>query len=65
MAKGAVHQANINAQEFQRIRILDVPKQEQDKFDTILHQADKSISELRRSVDAIDKVIKSLINENL
>ena len=65
MAKGAVHQANINAQEFQRIRILDVPKQEQDKFDTILHQADKSISELRKSVDAIDKVIKSLINENL
>ena len=27
--------------------------------------ADKSISELRKSVDAIDKVIKSLINENL
>lgn len=26
---------------------------------------DKSISELRKSVDAIDKVIKSLINENL
>ena len=65
MAKGAVHQANINAQEFQTIRILDVPKQEQDKFDTILHQADKSVIELRKSVDAIDKVIKSLINENL
>lgn len=31
----------------------------------ILHQADKSISELRNSIDAIDKVIKSLINENL
>lgn len=27
--------------------------------------ADKSISELRKSIDAIDKVIKSLINENL
>jgi len=31
----------------------------------IYRQADKSISELRKSVDAIDKVIKSLINENL
>ena len=34
-------------------------------FVNIVDQADKSISELRRSVDAIDKVIKSLINENL
>lgn len=34
-------------------------------FVDIVHQADKSISELRKSVDAIDKVIKSLINENL
>ncbi len=65
MAKGAVHQANINAQEFQGIQVLDVPKQEQDKYVTIAKQADKSISELRKSVDAIDKVIKSLINENL
>jgi len=31
----------------------------------IYRQADKSISELRKSVDAIDKVIKSLINEKL
>lgn len=31
----------------------------------IAKQADKSISELRKSIDAIDKVIKSLINENL
>ena len=41
------------------------PKGEQVKFVAIFHQADKSISELRKSVDAIDKVIKSLINENL
>lgn len=37
----------------------------QKKFVSIAEQADKSISELRKSVDAIDKVIKSLINENL
>ena len=65
MAKGAVHQANINAQEFQSIAVLDAPKENQDKYVSILNQADKSISELRKSIDAIDKVIKSLINENL
>ncbi len=35
------------------------------EFEVIANQADKSISELRKSIDAIDKVIKSLINENL
>lgn len=39
--------------------------EEQDKYISIAEQSDKSISELRKSVDAIDKVIKSLINENL
>ena len=37
----------------------------QKKFSDIAEQADKTISELRKSIDAIDKVIKSLINENL
>ena len=30
-----------------------------------INVADKSEFELRKSIDAIDKVIKSLINENL
>ena len=38
------------------------PKEEQDKFVAIFHQADKSGFELRKSIDAIDAVIKSLIN---
>ena len=37
----------------------------QQKFISIAEQADKSGIELRKSVDAIDKVIKSFINENL
>ncbi len=37
----------------------------QQKFISIAEQADKSVIELRKSIDAIDKVIKSLINENL
>lgn len=42
MAKGAVHQANINAQEFQSIPILNVPEELQKQYITILEQADKS-----------------------
>lgn len=38
---------------------------EQNRFLKIKHQADKSEFELRKSIEAIDKVIKSLINENL
>ena len=34
-------------------------------FVSLTRQVDKSISELRKSIDAIDKVIKSPINENL
>ena len=41
------------------------PLDKQKEFESIANQADKSISELRKSIDAIDKVIKSLINENL
>lgn len=39
--------------------------EEQLWFVSVAHQADKSEFELRKSIDAIDKVIKSLINENL
>ena len=41
------------------------PLELQRRFVSIAEQADKSGFELRNSVDAIDKVIKSLINENL
>lgn len=45
---------------------IEVPlpsKEEQIKFVAIAKQADKSEFELRKSIDAIDQVIKSLINE--
>ena len=53
---------------FKYIKMISLTKaslDEQSRFLSIAHQADKSISELRKSVDAIDKVIKSLINENI
>ena len=55
----------INKDSYAKIKMPDANIEEQLKFISIAHQSDKSISELRKSVDAIDKVIKSLINENL
>ena len=56
---------SLNQTTFSELKIELPPYYEQMKFVTIAEQADKSISELRKSVDAIDKVIKSLINEKL
>ena len=47
----------------ENLKIAVPPIERQDQFETIYKQADKSKFELRKSIDAIDKVIKSLINE--
>lgn len=50
------------------IRDMELPlpsMEDQMRFNTFVQQSDKSEFELRKSIDAIDKVIKSLINENL
>jgi len=44
------------------IRLTKAPLEDQSKFLSLAHQADKSEFELRKSIDAIDAVIKSLIN---
>ncbi len=59
----AIHRVILKG--FRDINIFLPPLELQKQFEEIYNQADKSISELRKSVDAIDKVIKSLINENL
>ena len=56
---------NLKMDRYWQIPIADVSIERQKEFETIYRQADKSVIELRKSVDAIDKVIKSLINENL
>ena len=56
---------NLKMDQYWQIPIADIPVERQNAFEAIYHQADKSISELRKSIDAIDKVIKSLINESL
>ena len=57
--------ARIAAGQVNSIPIYIPPMDLQQQFVSITQQADKSKFELRKSIDAIDKVIKSLINENL
>jgi type I restriction enzyme S subunit len=56
---------NIKPEHIYNLEIPIPSLEDQKHFVTIAEQADKSGFELRKSVDAIDKVIKSLINENL
>ena len=58
-------QPNISAAQYDNMPVLVPQIEKQEEFLAIYHQADKSGFELRKSIDAIDKVIKSLINENL
>ena len=53
---------SLNQTTFSELEIELPPYNEQMKFVTIAEQADKSEFELRNSIDAIDAVIKSLIN---
>lgn len=58
-------QPHVYGKDLQKLFFPLPSSERQQCFSRIAQQADKSISELRKSVDAIDKVIKSLINENL
>ena len=55
----------IKPDDIAKILVPCPPMSLQNQFSAIAEQSDKSEFELRKSVDAIDKVIKSLINENL
>ena len=65
MAKKTTGIMNLKMDDYWKIPIPMVDMDEQEWFVKIYKQADKSKAELRKSIDAIDKVIKSLINENL
>lgn len=64
-AKQAVKGATLNKDSIGRSTIIIPPIDLQNDFSAFLQQADLSKSALRKSIDSIDKVIKSLINENL
>lgn len=56
---------NLNMSKYLGIGIPNALVEQQKAFTAIAEQADKSKFELKQSIEAIDKVIKSLINENL
>ena len=53
---------NLNMSKYLEIGIPNASDEDQKEFVTIAEQADKSEFELRKSIEAIDQVIKSLIN---
>ena len=53
---------NLKMDRYWQIPIADVRLERQKEFEAIYRQADKSEFELRKSIDAIDAIIKSLIN---
>jgi type I restriction enzyme S subunit len=61
LAAGGVVQ-NLNSEIVKKLPVILPPMQKQMEYISILEQADKSEFELRKSIDAIDAVIKSLIN---
>lgn len=64
-AKQAVKGQTLNKESIGNARIIVPPIGLQEQFAAIYNQADKSGFELRKSIEAIDKVIKSLVNVNL
>ena len=63
LAAGGVVQ-NLNSNIVKQLDVIVPDMKEQIKYIQILEQADKSEFELRKSIEAIDQVIKSLINNN-
>ena len=61
-AKQAVKGQTLNKESIGNAKIIIPPIEMQEEFASIYNQADKSGFELRKSIEAIDQVIKSLIN---
>ena len=53
---------NLSMSDYMAKQIKLPSKKLQDKFESIYRQSDKSKFELKRAIEAVDKVIKSLIN---
>ncbi len=62
MAKGAVGQANINAQEVQAIRIVVPPMPLQQEFEVLLSEIDKSKLAIRQALESLEKSRTAIMN---
>lgn len=63
IAKGAVNQANINAQELQEIPIYLPPIELQNQFVNFVRQVDKSREEVKKSLEKTQQLYDSLMQE--
>jgi len=63
IAKGAVNQANINAQELQGIPIYIPPIELQQQFADFVKQVDKSREEVKKSLEKTQQLYDSLMQE--
>lgn len=63
MAKGAVNQANINAQELKSINIIVPPIELQNEFATFVQQVDKLKFEMRQSLEELEDNFNSLMQK--
>ena len=63
MAKGAVNQANINAQELQSIRIYLPPIDLQEQFAAFVEQTDKSKLAVQNALEELEILKKSLMKQ--
>ena len=63
MAKGAVNQANINAQELQSINVYLPEMELQNSFVEFAHQIDKSKVEVQRSLEKTQMLFDSLMQQ--
>ena len=64
MAKGAVNQANINAQELQSIKIYLPPMELQEQFSAFVKQVDKSKVVVQEALDKTQLLFDSLMQKN-
>ena len=55
---------HISAKGLQTISIIVPPIEEQNRFEGLIRQSDKSKFELQKSIEKIDNLIKSLIQQN-
>ena len=63
MAKGAVNQANINAQELKSIRILVPPLNLQNEFVTFLNKIEKSRIETQKRINLYKELLSKKTDE--
>lgn len=64
MAKGAVGQANINAQEIQSVEIIIPPEEAQLQYERLKEQSDKSKFEIKQAIDSLNATIRALVQRD-